>query len=124
MKNLIDRQGRLTMKKLILTIAALALGAARLAQDTVRIGTEGAYPPWNFINDANELDGFERELGDEMCARAELTCEWVINDWDTIIPNLVAATTTPSWPACRSPRRAPRSSPSPSTTASPIPPPT
>jgi polar amino acid transport system substrate-binding protein len=91
MKNLIDRQGRLTMKNLILTIAALALGAGpALAQDTVRIGSEGAYPPWNFINDANELDGFERELGDELCVRAELTCEWVINDWDTIIPNLVA----------------------------------
>jgi polar amino acid transport system substrate-binding protein len=80
------------MKKLILTLAALALGAgAALAQDTtVRIASEGAYPPWNFINDANELDGFERQLGDELCARAELTCEWVINDWDTIIPNLVA----------------------------------
>jgi polar amino acid transport system substrate-binding protein len=90
MKILIDRQGRLTMKKFILTIAALALGAGpALAQDTIRIASEGAYPPWNFINDANELDGFERALGDELCTRAELTCEWVINDWDTIIPNLV-----------------------------------
>jgi polar amino acid transport system substrate-binding protein len=90
MKNPIDRQGRLTMKRLILTIAALALGTgAALAQETVRIASEGAYPPWNFINDDNELDGFERELGDELCTRAELTCEWVINDWDTIIPNLV-----------------------------------
>jgi polar amino acid transport system substrate-binding protein len=90
MRNLIDRQGRLTMKKLILTITALALGtSAALAQETVRIASEGAYPPWNFINDANELDGFERELGDALCTRAELTCEWVINDWDTIIPNLV-----------------------------------
>jgi polar amino acid transport system substrate-binding protein len=81
------------MKKFIVavTAAAFALGTgAALAQETIRMGTEGAYPPWNFINDANELDGFERELGDEMCARANLTCEWVINDWDTIIPNLVA----------------------------------
>jgi polar amino acid transport system substrate-binding protein len=80
------------MNKIILTIAALALGtSAALAQDTtVRIASEGAYPPWNFINDANELDGFERQLGDELCARAELACKWVINDWDTIIPNLVA----------------------------------
>jgi polar amino acid transport system substrate-binding protein len=81
------------MNKLILavTVAAFALGTgAALAQQTVRLGSEGAYPPWNFINDANELDGFERELGDELCARANLACEWVINDWDTIIPNLVA----------------------------------
>ena len=57
---------------------------------TVRLGTEGAYPPYNFINDTGEVDGFERELGDELCARAELTCEWVTNDWDSIIPNLVS----------------------------------
>jgi len=56
----------------------------------VRMGTEGAYPPYNFINDAGEVDGFERELGDELCARASLTCEWVVNDWDSIIPNLVS----------------------------------
>jgi polar amino acid transport system substrate-binding protein len=79
------------MKKLILTMAALAFGlGTAFAQDVVRMGTEGAYPPYNFINDNNDLDGFEIELGNEMCERAGLTCEWVINDWDTIIPNLVA----------------------------------
>ncbi len=79
------------MKKLTLAAAALALSASgALADDVVRMGTEGAYPPFNFINDDNELEGFEIDLGNEMCARAGLTCEWVINDWDTIIPNLVA----------------------------------
>ena len=79
------------MNKLILTIAALALAtSAAVAQETIRIGTEGAYPPYNFINDANEVDGFERAVGDELCSRAGVTCEWVINDWDTMIPNLVA----------------------------------
>ena len=63
------------MKKLILATSALALSASMaLAADVVRLGTEGAYPPWNFINDAGEVDGFERELGDELCKRAELTC--------------------------------------------------
>ena len=77
------------MKNLILSAAALALSAGMaLAQDTVRMGTEGAYPPYNFINDKGEVDGFERELGDELCRRAELTCEWVTTDWDSIIPNL------------------------------------
>ncbi|MGP3697458.1 transporter substrate-binding domain-containing protein [Rhodobacter sp. NSM] len=77
------------MKKLILTTALVALAAgAAAAQDTVRMGTEGAYPPYNFINDKGEVDGYERELGDELCKRAELTCTWVKNDWDSIIPNL------------------------------------
>ena len=81
------------MKKLILTtvVAALTAGMAYAgSHSVVRMGTEGAYPPWNFINDAGEIDGFERELGDELCARAELTCEWVSNEWDSIIPNLVS----------------------------------
>jgi polar amino acid transport system substrate-binding protein len=78
------------MKKLILTTAVLALTAGVAMAQTVRMGTEGAYPPYNFINDAGEVDGFERELGDELCQRAALTCEWVTNDWDSIIPNLVS----------------------------------
>ena len=48
---------------------------------TIRMGTEGAYPPYNFLNDNGEVDGYEREIGDEMCKRAELTCEWVTNDF-------------------------------------------
>ncbi|WP_445942991.1 transporter substrate-binding domain-containing protein [Roseicyclus sp.] len=79
------------MKKLILTASLLAIAAgAASAQDVVRMGTEAAYPPYNFINDQGEIAGFERDLGDEMCARAQLTCEWVINDWDSIIPNLTS----------------------------------
>ena len=80
------------MNKIMLMTAALALsaGMALAGSDTVRMGTEGAYPPYNFINDNGEVDGFERELGDELCKRAGLTCEWVTNDWDSIIPNLVS----------------------------------
>jgi polar amino acid transport system substrate-binding protein len=78
------------MKSLFLGTAALALTASMGLADTVRLGTEGAYPPYNFLNDAGEVDGFERELGDELCKRAELTCEWVTNDWDSIIPNLLS----------------------------------
>ncbi len=79
------------MKTLILSAALLATASgAAFAQDVIRMGTEGAYPPWNLINDKGEVDGFERELGDELCARANLTCEWVTNEWDSIIPNLVS----------------------------------
>jgi polar amino acid transport system substrate-binding protein len=77
------------MRKLALAAALAALtAAAGHAQDVVRMGTEGAYPPYNFINDKGEIDGFERELGDRLCEIAGLTCTWVTNDWDSIIPNL------------------------------------
>lgn len=81
------------MKKLLLALAATVLGtglAMAASHTTVRMGTEGAYPPYNFINDDGQVDGFERQLGDELCKRAGLTCEWVTNDWDSIIPNLVS----------------------------------
>lgn len=59
-------------------------------EKTIRIGTEGAYPPYNLINDKGEVDGFERELGDELCKRTDLDCTWVTTEWDSIIPNLVS----------------------------------
>ncbi|MEE9453745.1 MAG: transporter substrate-binding domain-containing protein [Paracoccaceae bacterium] len=78
------------MKNLVIAavVAAFTVGAA--SAETVRMGTEGAYPPYNFINDDGEVDGFERELGDALCEIAKLDCEWVTNDWDSIIPNLVS----------------------------------
>ena len=81
------------MKNLLIGTAALAmLAGAAFAEShsVVRLGTEGAYPPYNYIDDDGEVAGFERELGDELCKRAELTCEWVTNEWDSIIPNLVS----------------------------------
>ncbi|MEM1430722.1 MAG: transporter substrate-binding domain-containing protein [Pseudomonadota bacterium] len=78
------------MKPILLAAAAALIAGPVLAQDVVRMGTEGAYPPYNFINDDGEVDGYERELGDILCERAGLTCEWVTNDWDSIIPNLTS----------------------------------
>ena len=77
------------MNKFVLA-AVLAVAAGAASAEVVRMGTEGAYPPYNYIDDNGEVAGFERELGDELCARAELECEWVVNDWDSIIPNLVS----------------------------------
>lgn len=76
------------MKRLLIATALVAASGTAYAQDVVRLGTEGAYPPYNFINDAGEVAGFEREFGDELCKRAGLTCSWTTNDWDSIIPNL------------------------------------
>ena len=80
------------MIKTILAVALLlALSLACSSEpEKVTMGTEGYYHPYNFINDDGEVDGFERELGDELCRRADLECVWVTNDWDTIIPNLNA----------------------------------
>ena len=71
----------------VLVLASLSCAGG---SETVRLGTEGAYPPYNFINDSGEVDGFERELGDELCRRADLECTWVTTEWDNMIPDLIA----------------------------------
>ncbi|MCA8882527.1 MAG: transporter substrate-binding domain-containing protein [Rhodobacteraceae bacterium] len=78
------------MKRILLGTAALALSASVVSAEVVRMGTEGAYPPYNFINDAGHVDGFDIAVGNELCKRAALTCEWATNEWDSIIPNLVS----------------------------------
>ena len=79
------------IKTILAVTLLLALSLACSSEpEKVTMGTEGHYHPYNFINDDGEIDGFERELGDELCRRANLECVWVTNDWDTIIPNLNA----------------------------------
>jgi polar amino acid transport system substrate-binding protein len=79
------------MKKLLIAAAAFALLAGSAsAQTPVRIASEGAYAPWNFIDDSGNLAGFEIELGNELCTRAAMECVWIQNAWDSMIPNLNA----------------------------------
>ncbi|MDE2938880.1 MAG: transporter substrate-binding domain-containing protein [Chloroflexota bacterium] len=72
-------------------VGALVVGtlACSGGTDTVRLATEGQYHPFNFINDGGEIDGLEKEVGDELCSRAKLDCEWVLNEWSDMIPDLV-----------------------------------
>jgi octopine/nopaline transport system substrate-binding protein len=82
-------------KKLLVAALAglLAMGAAAPAdaqQKRVRIGTEGAYAPWNATDTAGKLVGFEIDLGNEICKRQNLQCEWVAQAFDGIIPALQA----------------------------------
>ena len=78
------------MKTLLLSGIALAMLTIGASAQTVRLGTEGAYEPWNFMDASGQVAGLDIDVGNALCERAGLTCEWVINDWDTIIPNLLA----------------------------------
>jgi polar amino acid transport system substrate-binding protein len=56
----------------------------------VRIASEGARPPYNYVDGANELAGFEIDLGRDLCARMKVACRFVAQDWDGLIPGLLA----------------------------------
>ena len=79
------------MKKFILTLIALSLLSISTIANakSIKIGTEGAYPPWNNLNTAGELEGAEIDFGNEACKRMNVNCEWVTQDWDGIIPALL-----------------------------------
>ena len=91
------------MKLSRLTALVIAVGCAMLAPlalphaqtpappivpHEIRIASEGARPPFNYI-DNGELAGFEIELGRELCVRMKITCSFVAQDWDSLIPGLL-----------------------------------
>ena len=79
------------MKKFILPLAlALSFLTTPAMAEKIRIATEGAYAPWNYLDDDGKLAGFEIDLGNALCAEAKLDCEFKANEWDSIIPNLIA----------------------------------
>ena len=80
------------MKKFAFFVAlAVSLYAvSAVAAGPVKIATEGAYAPYNYVEDSGKVAGYEIELGNALCKEAGMTCEWVVNEWDSIIPNLIA----------------------------------
>ena len=79
------------MKKILLILFSLSVLSLTTISNakSIRIGTEGAYPPWNNLNSAGDLEGAEIDFGNEACARMSVECEWVTQDWDGIIPALL-----------------------------------
>ncbi|AQS52155.1 ABC transporter substrate-binding protein [Paenalcaligenes hominis] len=83
------------MKKNLLRLALAALftvSAATQAADLkeIRIATEAGYPPFEFIAPNGEIQGFNIDIGNEICKRLEAKCVWIDQSFDSLIPGLQA----------------------------------
>lgn len=82
------------MRRIILALTFAALSGlgmqSSFAADKLVIGTEGAYPPFNFIEANGNIGGFDVDIGKALCERMKVECDVVAQDWDGIIPGLLA----------------------------------
>ena len=75
-------------KRTIFSVLAFLLVIGNVYADKIKIGTEGAYPPWNAKDASGKLIGFEVELADVLCKNMGHDCTIVEQDWDGMIPAL------------------------------------
>lgn len=71
--------------------AGLALISSQtVLADTLRIGTEGGYPPWSMVDAAGKVTGFDADVGAALCAELKADCRFVVQAFDSLIPSLDA----------------------------------
>lgn len=76
------------LSKILLAVAILTGAYVAQAQTKITIGTEGAYPPFNMVNNKGELVGFDVDIAKALCKEMGAQCKFVVQDWDGLIPAL------------------------------------
>ncbi|MBF0642185.1 amino acid ABC transporter [Pseudomonas protegens] len=69
---------------------ALVIAASTAQAETLKIATEGAYPPFNYVDSNNQLHGFDVDIANALCKQMKVECQIVAQDWEGIIPALLA----------------------------------
>ncbi len=82
------------MKKIVAVMAMVILFSAVTVQakdwKTIRIGVEGAYPPFSWTTPDGKLEGFDIDIAKALVKAMGADVKLVAQDWDGIIPALMA----------------------------------
>ncbi|MCK1974896.1 transporter substrate-binding domain-containing protein, partial [Bacillus safensis] len=63
-------------------------GALPAHAEEIRMGAEGAYAPFNYLDPSGQLKGFDIDVGNAICEKLKADCVWSANEWSGIIPAL------------------------------------
>ena len=74
----------------LLAAAALASAAGTVTAGKVKVGIEAAYPPFSAVSADGSFVGFDVDIANALCKEMGAECELVQQDWDGIIPALLA----------------------------------
>ncbi|NHB87945.1 arginine ABC transporter substrate-binding protein [Photorhabdus tasmaniensis] len=78
------------MKKLLLAalLGTVTLSATATEKQTLRFATEATYPPFEFIDANNKIQGFDIDLANAICEQINVTCTFTNQSFDSLIPSL------------------------------------
>lgn len=83
-------QIQLSRRSAAIAAAAMLFCTTASAQGVLRVATEGTYPPWSFKDSQGQLQGWDIDVANALCEKLKMKCEIVAQDWDGIIPGLLA----------------------------------
>ena len=79
------------IRKALLCTSLTVLGmTTAVAAGTLKIGTEGGYPPWSMVDASGKVAGFDADVGNALCKELEMECRFVVQAFDSLIPSLDA----------------------------------
>ena len=75
------------MKKVVLAalLASISMGATA---QTIRFATEASYPPFEFVDADNKIQGFDVDLANALCKEIQADCTFSNQAFDSLIPGL------------------------------------